>query len=99
VAAVHGRPKDSTRPELARELPGQRYGAHKLTAMMQGWVGGHSDSHRVRQPGISWRRRADGGDEVAAVNPSEDSSLGVRRGKVEWYNVMRCRIARWQCLL
>jgi hypothetical protein len=51
-------------------------------------VEGHSDSHRVRQPVICWQRRADGGDEVAAVNPSDDSSLGERRGKVS--GTMRC---------
>jgi hypothetical protein len=58
--------------------------------MMQGWVEGHGDSHRVRQPVIWWRRRASNGDEVAAANPSEDISLGAKRGKVEWYNVMQC---------
>jgi hypothetical protein len=62
-------------------------------------VEGHGDSHRVRQPMIWWKRRVSGDDEVAAANPSEDSSLGARRGEVEWYNVMRCGIVRWQCLL
>jgi hypothetical protein len=66
VVAVHGGPKDSARPELT----GWRYRAHKIAAMMQGWVEGHNDSHRVRQSVIWWRRRAGGGDEVAAANPS-----------------------------
>jgi hypothetical protein len=95
VAAVHGGPEDSTRLELA----GRRYRAHKLAAMMQERVEGHGDSHCVQQPVIWWWRRASDGDEVAAVNPSEDNSLGAGRGEVEWYNVMRCGIARWRCLL
>jgi hypothetical protein len=77
----------------------QRYRAHKISVTMQGWVEGRGDSHHVWQPVIWWQRRAGGGDEVAAVNPFEDSSLGARRGKVEWYNAMRCGIARWWCLL
>jgi hypothetical protein len=95
VAAIDGGPEDSTRPELA----GWHYKAHKVTAMMQGWVEGYDDSHHVRQPVIWWRRRAGGGDEVVAANPSEDDSLGARRGEVEWYKAMQCRIARWRCLL
>jgi hypothetical protein len=66
---------------------------------MQGCVDGHGDSHCVRQLVIWWRRWASGGDEVAAVNPFEDSWLGARMGEVEWYNVMRCGIVRWWCLL
>jgi hypothetical protein len=93
VAAVHGGPEDSTRSKLV----GRRYRAHKLTMMMQGWVEGHDDSHHVRQPVIWWRRRGSGGDEVAAANPSEDSSLGARRAK--WSGTMRCGIVRWRCLL
>jgi hypothetical protein len=95
VAAVDGGPEDSTQPELT----GRHYRAHKLTAMMQGWVEGHDNSHGVRQPVKWWRRWAGGDDEVVVVNPFEDSSLGARRGEVEWYNVMRCGIARWWCLL
>jgi hypothetical protein len=68
------------------ELTEQCFGAHKLTTTM-------------RQPVIWVRRRAGSGDEVAAVNPSEVSSLGARRGELEWYNAMRCGIARWRCLL
>jgi hypothetical protein len=78
VAAVHGGPEDNTRLELAERC----YRAHKNATTMQGWVEGHADSHRVRQPVIWWRRWADGINEVAAVNLSEDSSLGARRGKV-----------------
>jgi hypothetical protein len=48
VAAVHGGPEDSIGPELT----GRRYRAHKLAETMQGWVEGHVDSHRVRQPVI-----------------------------------------------
>jgi hypothetical protein len=95
MVAVHGGPEDITRLELAE----RRYRAHKIAATMQGWVEGHDDSHRVRQPVIWWRRWADSSDEVAVVNLSKDSSLGARRGKVEWYNVMRCGIARRWCLL
>jgi hypothetical protein len=93
--AVHGGPEDSTWLELA----GRRYRAHKLAVTMQGCVDGHGDSHCVRQLVIWWRRRASGGDEVAAMNPFEDSWLGARMGEVEWYNVMRCGIVRWRCLL
>jgi hypothetical protein len=35
-----------------------------------------------------WRRWAGGGDTKVAANPSEDSSLGARRGEVEWHSVM-----------
>jgi hypothetical protein len=66
VVAVHGGPKDSTRPELT----GRHYRAHKIAVTMQGWVEGHDDSHRVRQSVIWWRRQAGGGDEVAVANPS-----------------------------
>jgi hypothetical protein len=84
-------------PRIAhdRSLPG----GTTRHATMQGWVEGYDDSHHVRQPVIWWRRRAGGGDEVVVVNPSEDSSLGARRGEVEWYKAMQCRIARWRCLL
>jgi hypothetical protein len=51
VAAVHGGLDDNTRPELT----GGRYRAHKLAMLMQGWVEGHGDSHRVRQLVIWWR--------------------------------------------
>jgi hypothetical protein len=95
VAVVHGGPEDSTWPEHA----GRHYKAHKIAAALQGWVEGHGNSHRVWQLVIWWWRRAGGSVEVATVNPSEDSSLGARRGEVEWYNAMQCGIARRRCLL
>jgi hypothetical protein len=80
---------------LTGELAKQCYAAGNLITVVQEGSGGHRDSHCGRQLVVWWWRRADEGDAKAAVNPSEDSSLGARRGEVEWHNAKRWRMVRW----